>query len=74
MTHILQMKRIADRHMTGFEKAQLFLTVLQELLARYTTNVVDQGPYSAGTASCDFFLLKNLKLPVKENVMRQLRP
>ncbi|KMQ87532.1 mariner mos1 transposase [Lasius niger] len=39
--------------------------IVQEFLAKNTTNVIDQAPYSPDMAPCDFFLFPKLKLPLR---------
>lgn len=58
--------------------------IVSEFLAKNSTNVISQPPYSPDMAPCDFFLFPRLKLPlrgtrfesieaIKENSLRELR-
>jgi len=58
--------------------------VVQEFLAKNSTNVIEQAPYSPDMAPCDFFLFPKLKLPlrgrrfesieaIKENSLKELK-
>lgn len=59
-------------------------TIVQEFLAKNSTTVIDQAPYSPDMAPADFFLFPRLKLPlrgrrfesiedIKENSKKELR-
>lgn len=40
--------------------------LVREFLAKNSTYVIDQAPYSPNMAPCDFFLSPKLKLPLRE--------
>lgn len=40
--------------------------VVQEFLAKNSTHVIDQAPYSPDMVPCNFFLFPKLKLPLRE--------
>jgi len=57
---------------------------VNEFLAKISTNIIEQSPYSPDMAPADFFLLPKLKLPlrgtrfqsiedIKENSQRELK-
>lgn len=59
-------------------------TIVREFLAKNSTNIIDQAPYSPDMAPCDFFLFPKLKLPlrgrrfesievIKENSTKELK-
>ncbi|CAK9799943.1 Mariner Mos1 transposase [Anthophora quadrimaculata] len=59
-------------------------TLVREFLAKNSTNVIEQAPYSPDMAPCDFFLFPKLKLPlrgrrfesieaIKENSQKELK-
>ncbi|CAK9827582.1 Mariner Mos1 transposase [Anthophora retusa] len=39
--------------------------LVREFLAKNSTNVIEQAPYSSDMAPCDFFLFPKLKLPLR---------
>lgn len=58
--------------------------VVSQFLAKNSTNIINQAPYSPDMAPCDFFLFPRLKLPlrgtrfetieaIKENSLRELK-
>ncbi|XP_043260660.1 uncharacterized protein LOC122402146 [Colletes gigas] len=58
--------------------------LVREFLAKNSTNVIEQAPYSSDMALCDFFLFPKLKLPlrgrrfesmeaIKENSQKELK-